>query len=314
MKWNRYAVLSLFLFPGFMTSIQAECAAPTQPGAVLCFPTATATVNTPFNVEGAAKGNNSPITAMILYVDGKSNYEFTNVDRFVQADYNGYYDGWHYMVLNAWDADGNLFQAKAYFNYLTGGNGNYNPSCSQPQTGVHLCLPLNNTYYPEVDMPILASGSTAVKSMSVYINGQYRVGTQGNYVMSGVGMNPTMTPVTVKVTGSDNQGHNWSATATGIHQYYDAFCIKNCDPGIAIQSPAPVTDQTSPFTFSAEVQQNPHPITAMKLYLDNTQVGSSTGPTIYTPVTAAPGTHLLTIQAWDTTGALYKTQETVNVQ
>jgi hypothetical protein len=51
----------------------------------------------------------------------------------------------------------------------------------------------------------------------------------------------------------------------------------------------------------------------MKVYLDNTVVGTSTGPTIVATVTASAGTHLLTVQGWDTKGALYKTQQVVNV-
>jgi hypothetical protein len=39
----------------------------------------------------------------------------------------------------------------------------------------------------------------------------------------------------------------------------------------------------------------------------------SSGATIVAEVTASSGTHLLTVQAWDTTGMLYKTQQTVNV-
>ncbi len=62
------------------------------------------------------------------------------------------------------------------------------------------------------------------------------------------------------------------------------------------------------------MQYNTYTITAMKVYLDNTVVVTSTGPTIRGDVTAKPGTHLLTFEAWDTTGALYKYQETVNVQ
>jgi len=42
-------------------------------------------------------------------------------------------------------------------------------------------------------------------------------------------------------------------------------------------------------------------------------VATSSGPTIRASITAAAGTHLLSVQAWDTTGSLYKTDQTVNV-
>jgi hypothetical protein len=55
-------------------------------------------------------------------------------------------------------------------------------------------------------------------------------------------------------------------------------------------------------------------ITAMKAYLDNTVVATSSGPTILSNITATPGTHDVTVQAWDSAGNLYKNQVTVNVQ
>ena len=69
----------------------------------------------------------------------------------------------------------------------------------------------------------------------------------------------------------------------------------------------------SPFPVQAQAVQNPKPITEMKVYLDNTVVATSTGATVVAKVTASAGTHLLTVEAWDTTGTLYKTQQTVNV-
>jgi hypothetical protein len=65
--------------------------------------------------------------------------------------------------------------------------------------------------------------------------------------------------------------------------------------------------------YSSVSVQDPKPITSMKVYLDNTVVATSTGATIVAIVTAAAGRHLLTVQAWDATGTLYKTQQTVNV-
>ena len=67
------------------------------------------------------------------------------------------------------------------------------------------------------------------------------------------------------------------------------------------------------FTASADVQYNTYSITAMKIYLDNAVVLSSSGPSIRGDITGSPGTHLLTFEAWDTSGALYKDQETVNL-
>jgi hypothetical protein len=42
--------------------------------------------------------------------------------------------------------------------------------------------------------------------------------------------------------------------------------------------------------------------------------GSSSGPTFDQPITAAKGTHIMVVQAWDTAGRLYRLTENVNVQ
>ncbi len=104
-------------------------------------------------------------------------------------------------------------------------------------------------------------------------------------------------------------------TASSNYKLYYAYqCSRSaCTPGVVIQEPTNYEDTNSPFTVEAEVQNNTLQITSMKIYLDNTVVGTSTGPSIRAEVTGVAGTHLLTVQAWDTTGSLYKTEQTVNI-
>ena len=105
----------------------------------------------------------------------------------------------------------------------------------------------------------------------------------------------------------------YSATSS-FKEYHVYQCGRSgCNPGVVIQQPTNDEDTNSPFTVAADVESNTHQITAMKVYLDNAVVATSTGPTIRSSVTAAAGTHLLSVQAWDSTGALYKTDETVNI-
>jgi hypothetical protein len=70
----------------------------------------------------------------------------------------------------------------------------------------------------------------------------------------------------------------------------------------------------SPFRISFNVENNPAPITAMKAYLNGRVVAISSGPALDQEVTANPGTQILTIQAWDTAGKLYRSVQNVNVQ
>jgi hypothetical protein len=52
----------------------------------------------------------------------------------------------------------------------------------------------------------------------------------------------------------------------------------------------------------------------MKAYLNGTVVAVSSGPTLDQQVNANKGTQILTIQAWDSAGKLYRLVENVNVQ
>jgi len=55
------------------------------------------------------------------------------------------------------------------------------------------------------------------------------------------------------------------------------------------------------------------PITAMRIYLDSVSVFLGSAAQIDTTFAASPGSHLLVVQAWDSTGAVFKTPMTITV-
>jgi len=56
-----------------------------------------------------------------------------------------------------------------------------------------------------------------------------------------------------------------------------------------------------------------NPITAMRIYLDSTDMFTVNSNQLDTTVDASSGSHSLVVQAWDSTGAVYKQSLTVNV-
>lgn len=81
---------------------------------------------------------------------------------------------------------------------------------------------------------------------------------------------------------------------------------------VTISSPAAGSTVGSPFHVGATAR-SAHPITAMRIYLDNNSVYYVRASQISTSVSAAKGTHNIVVQAWDSSGAVLKTPITITV-
>src|ERR1700694_1221326 len=82
--------------------------------------------------------------------------------------------------------------------------------------------------------------------------------------------------------------------------------------GVTVSSPAPGATTSSPVQFVASASSG-RPITAMRIYVDNQSVFSIQGNHLNTPVNLADGTHRVVVQAWDSSGAVFKFPETIVV-
>src|ERR1035437_3366682 len=89
--------------------------------------------------------------------------------------------------------------------------------------------------------------------------------------------------------------------------------LSKTNPSVTICTPANNAVVTSPFTVIAGTTDTSHPVTAMKIYLDNVSVYSVKTNTLNAPITASVGTHHLTVQAWDSSGKVFKQSETITV-
>lgn len=309
----------LILSCGLAVAAHATCNPPSKPGAVLCFPSANSVATYPLYFEGAAKGENDlPIVKMILYADNVKEHEVDNYSTFSWTwvwpghDDPLVYNGVHHLVLNAWDQRGHLFQYSEYVKEVDGAV----PQCSKPSSGFNLCSPFNGNYYPEGGIDIVATGASNIVGYNVYLNGQFAFNSSGPNIeaITGTGA-ATDKPVKVTIVAQDSNKKSYTQSVS-VYQYWASYVCgrSGCNPGIFGITPSDNQVVGTTFTASADVQYNTYPITAMKVYLDNTLVLTSSGPTIRGDITGSPGTHLLTFQAWDTSGALYKYQETVNLQ
>jgi Bacterial Ig domain len=81
---------------------------------------------------------------------------------------------------------------------------------------------------------------------------------------------------------------------------------------VTVTSPAPGATVAAPVHVTASAKSS-HPVTAMRIYLDNVSVYLVASSQINTYISASAGSHSLVVQAWDSTGAVFKAPETINV-
>ena len=82
--------------------------------------------------------------------------------------------------------------------------------------------------------------------------------------------------------------------------------------GVTVSSHAAGSTSGSPVHFVASATST-HPVTAMRIYVDNVSVFLNSASSLNTSVAMSAGTHSVVVQAWDSTGAVFKTPLSVIV-
>jgi len=82
--------------------------------------------------------------------------------------------------------------------------------------------------------------------------------------------------------------------------------------GVTVCSPAAGSSAASPVRFTAAAKSTAR-ITAMRIYIDNVSVYHTTSASLDTSLAVATGSHHVVVQAWDSTGAVFKNARTITV-
>jgi len=292
----------------------AQCAAPSSAGVALCQPSANSVIYQIPHIEAAATPTSGSISSMKVFIDGKLNFQ--NSGAVVSVFPGGIANGTHTLLIKATDDFGRTYQKSETFGVV----GNLPNSCTVSAIGVRLCAPtVNSTVSQNLEIAAGFKGEARITHLRAYVNGKTyldyspAVGESQVFISAG--------PVAagadrLKLVAWDAQGHVYTASST-FTAYYDGGCAPKgdvCTPALNTDSPQDGDDVNTSFRISAAVQNNPAPITGMKAYLSGTQVAASSGPTLDQTINAPKGTHILTIQAWDTAGKLYRNTLNVNVR
>jgi hypothetical protein len=307
-----FAVVAFALFVSLQAS--AACPEPASGHLAICQPSANSTIYQVPHIEAVANPTSGSISTMKVYIDGK--LIFQNGGGSLSLFEGGVSNGTHHLVINAWDDFGRLYQAAEYFSVT----GNLPFGCPLSGVGVRICAPATGSVVSQ-NLCFTAGfkGNTAIKFVRTYLDSTdvfdfAPASGQTSVVAGGVNAAPGTHTLTMVAWDTNNTVYKSSVS---IKTYYEADCPpkgSTCNPGIYQTTPNDGDDVQSPFRVNASVQNNTASITAMKAYLDGVQVGASSGPTFDQSITAAKGTHILIIQAWDTAGKLYRLTENVNVQ
>ncbi|HSS98013.1 MAG TPA: Ig-like domain-containing protein [Terriglobales bacterium] len=310
----------LFLLP---TQMLADCSAPTTPGIRICSPTTNAMVSYPPNIDfNTTPTFGTQILKLIMYDNGQKFYEDDNSGTGTTWPDGNAYDGTHHIVIHAWESSGKMYESAITLKVI--GDG-FAVSCPTPSSpGINFCTPAPNTVLG-LSYPVVASakGNSKITAMRLYVDGK-AAQTQLNQNK----LNQTLTFTeqgnhTISFVAWDSKGNVFKASralrSSYTYSWYD--CTPKgpevCWPGfysLFTTIPNLYSYVDNSFPIMAEIRLNPNPITTIKAYIDNTVVAKSNGPTMSTTVENAPsGTHIFTLQAWDTKGALYRVQYNINI-
>jgi len=84
-------------------------------------------------------------------------------------------------------------------------------------------------------------------------------------------------------------------------------CTLNpASPSVTICQPANRGSVTSPVEVVAGTTDDANPVTTMIVYLDNAQVYKVSASQLSTSLTLSTGQHNITVNAWDSSGAVFK--------
>lgn len=223
-------------------------------------------------------------------------------------------NGWNRVTVRVWDTAGHMYQAVRSFNVVGYGVG----ACAAPTApGVNLCWPLTGSWQPNDAVPISAAArglNSKIKYVNIYVDGKFLVGQSSNSIQTGSGVSAGTHTVTARAV--DFAGHTFT-TSHKFNTYYNFDCNPKsgeCWAGIVINKPNGQDVPTS-FTFQADVQNNPKPITSMKVYVDGVVKVSNNGPGITAQLSFAKNsTHIVWVKAWDTAGKMYAVYQTYYAQ
>jgi hypothetical protein len=303
--------LKKFSIISFVLLVAAIAAAQT-PYVTVSSPTAGATLASPVQFTASAYGGSYPVTAMRIYVDGQSIYTGSASSLNTSLPLNG---GSHYVVVQAWNSSGAVFNRSMQINVGSGSNSGSTTSgsgvvVSSPAAGTTVASPA------QFVASATAASGRMITAMRIYVDGSSAYTVNSGSLNTSLPMANGNHNVVVqawdnvgavyKNTMSLNVGSSGTTTPTGS--------TGSTTGGISVSSPANGATVASPARFVASsAAPSGRVISAMRIYVDGTSAYTTNAASLDTSLAMGNGGHNVVVQAWDNTGAVYKNTMSLNV-
>ena len=177
---------------------------------------------------------------------------------------------------------------------------------------VHVCSPTPGASVKSpVPGSISANGTPfPIVAIKAYFNGTQVASSETNTLNFTVVEPPGNYQLAANAWDSNDKVYqtivNFTVPAT-------AACSAPASAGVHICAPAAGSTVFSPVAISAAANGGTAKISAMKAYIDNKLVVSSSSGTLSGSVAEAAGTHSITVNAWNTAGKLFQSTATFTV-
>ncbi len=178
--------------------------------------------------------------------------------------------------------------------------------------GVHVCAPASGSTVPSpVAINSAASGgSFPIVAIKAYIDGTQVAATETNTMRTSVAKAAGNHQLAVNAWDSNDKVYQ---TIVNFTVGSSTACSAPTTAGVRICKPAAGSTVTSPVAISAAANGGTAKISAMKAYIDNKLVASSSTGTLSGSAPEAAGTHHVVVNAWNTAGKLFQSSATFTV-
>lgn len=226
--------------------------------------------------------------------------------------------GWNNNTKSETVSDGLTTQMNFY---LTTGTPTPTPTptpppsgCTATTVGVKVCAPASgSTVNSPVRFTAAAKSTLPITAMRIYIDNVSAYLVSAASLDVSLAVNPGTHSVVVQAWDSSGAVFKSSLLTLTVTQGSPGACSA-VNVGVTVCSPVPGATVSSPVRVTAAAKSATAPITTMRIYVDNVSKFDTQSSSLDTTITLTVGTHSVVVQAWDSTGAVFKTPLTIQVQ